>query len=179
MANIRTARRSGLVLRGGRMRRESLWLGSAPATNSIGLGTGVLLTVLNTAALAFRPFTIIRTRGLLYLFSDQSANSENQMIGFGATVVTEEASAIGVTAVPTPLSEQSSDWYVYETLMSTVVVSSAIGIFNAAESRVIDSKAMRKVDTGQDVITAVETAATGISEGVSFRAQVRTLIKLH
>ena len=46
-------------------------------------------------------------------------------------------------------------------------------------NRVVDSKAARKVDLGSDLVTVVETNATGISEGVAFVDFNRTLIKLH
>ncbi len=71
MANIRSARRSGFVLRGGVKRRETFWIASsvivaAPAAAS----TAILLSTLNAAVLAVRPFTIVRTIGELFTRSD-------------------------------------------------------------------------------------------------------------
>jgi len=82
------ARKSGLVLRGGRMRRESLWLAYTTQINTIALGTAVLLDSLNAAALALRPFTVVRSRGFLFIASDQISGAENQAVNYGMTVVT-------------------------------------------------------------------------------------------
>jgi len=87
--------------------------------------------------------------------------------------------AIGVTAVPTPVSEPASDWHVFESMMARWVVSSAVSAVDQGNGRPYDSKAMRKVDLGEDLISVVETNATGISEGVQFRHFNRVLIKLH
>ncbi len=56
MANIRTARRSGRVFRGGAMRRESLWLGVPGTSSGFAATTAAILATLNAAALALRPF---------------------------------------------------------------------------------------------------------------------------
>ncbi len=59
-------------------RRESIWIGFAPTETTITGGTGAVLThVLNAAALALTPFTVVRIRGEMYVRSDQTANSEN------------------------------------------------------------------------------------------------------
>ena len=179
MANIRTARRSGLVLRGGRQRRESLWLFDTALSTAVATGTAVLLKSLNAAALALRPFTIVRTRGVFFLSGDNLANTENWMANFGHIIVSDEAIAVGVTAIPTPVTEPSSDWHVIETLAGRLGVSSAIGLLEQGKMATIDSKAMRKVDLGEDLAIVVETNATGISEGVVTRDFTRILIKLH
>ncbi len=180
MANIRTGRRSGLVLRGGRNRRDTVWGAGLPAVFSIATGTAVLTRSLNAAALALRPFTVVRVRGLIYVKTDQIANTEQQWVNYGFCVVSDQASAIGVTAVPTPTSDMDSDlWFVIEQVASSYLLSSAVGITEVGKSSQFDSKAMRKVDVGEDLITVVETPATGISEGVSFRDGYRFLLKLH
>ncbi len=179
MANIRTARRSGLVLRGGRQRREMKWIPQAPIQSAVGSSVATLISLLNAAALTNAPFTIVRVRGLLYIATDQVANTEGQFASWGMTVVTEQASAIGITAIPTPVTEPESDWFVFESVAARVMVASAISMFSAGNAVQIDSKAMRKVDVGQDVVAVVEVPASDISEGVEFTSQFRMLIKLH
>jgi len=135
---------------------------------------------LNAAALLLRPFTIVRTRGLLTLTSDQTANSENQWIQYGHIVVTEQAVTAGVASIPTPITEASSDWHVFVPLATRWTVVSAIGVESkSTENMQYDSKAMRKVDLGEDLALLVEAAATGVSEGVQFRDFARILVKLH
>ncbi len=176
MANIRTARRSGLVLRGGRNVRDTVWADLPLISSSLGTtGSAVLTTALNAAGLALRPFTVIRERIMIYVTSDQEAASEAQNCAFGACVVTEQAVAIGVTAVPTPVTDLSSDlWYAHRWCMS----SHGAGTVDSQRGQPyeLDSKAMRKVETGQDLITVVENGSNG---GVIMAVAGRSLFKLH
>ena len=178
MANIRTARRSGLVLRGGRNVRETVWFGqSADSSNTITApSTAVLVSSLSAAALALRPFTIVRTRGILNLRSDQAAAAELQGCSYGEAVVSDQASAIGITALPTPTTDSASDlWFVYEWIMgnATDLTDLAVG----GVSKEVDSRAMRKVEDGEDLIKVVESAA--VTNGLIIRQFTRNLIKLH
>jgi len=102
MANIRRSRRSGFTTRGGRSVRESLWFdGPVFNTNMGAASTAVLVSSLSAAALALRPFTVVRTRGSMFLETDQQAASEFYQAAIGCCVVSDQAVAIGVTAVPT------------------------------------------------------------------------------
>jgi len=173
------ARKSGFVRREGRMRREMLWLETDVTSTTISAASGVaLITVLNAAALALRPFTVIRSRGYLHVESDQVGGSENFQVGYGQIVVTDVASAAGVGSVPTPEAESSSDWQTYVWLMGTFTLVSAAGFdAHAGFGREFDSKAMRKVDLGDDLVEVVEAATT--SSGFNVKVFNRSLVKLH
>ncbi len=179
MANIRSARRSGLVLRGGKNRRESLWIGGLEARTTIAGASGaVLLSSLNAAALALRPFTVVRTRGAMYLQSDQTGANEFQAVAYGRAVVSDQASAIGITAVPTPVTDDGSDlWYMYEWLFNDFTFVSGVGFGQAGRFKEIDSRAMRKVEDGQDMVSVVESGANTF--GLAVHTFTRTLVKLH
>jgi len=182
VANLRIARRSGLVLRGGRNVRNTIWAGAGgPAVVTSALGTATALTTLSATGLALIPFTIVRTRGILYVRSDQVANGENQWVSYGHAVVSVQAQAIGITALPTPVTDESSDlWFVFESVASSFLLSSAVGIAADAGKMIqYDSKAMRKVEDGSTVVSVMETPATGVSEGVNFRFNFRQLLQLH
>jgi len=172
-------RKSGFTRRGGRMVRESLWVAILPTVSALGsASTAALFTGFSAAILALRPFTIVRTRGYIHLQSDQEAADETYFATLGAAVVSDQALAIGVTAVPTPQTDADSDlWFLYESLAGTVRFTSASGVFDAGHGRVFDSKSMRKVEDGEDVAMSVETAA--ISAGAVFLKGGRMLIKLH
>jgi len=163
-----------------RARRQSLWLADAWVITTSVVDGVVLLKQLNAAALALRPFTIVRSRGYIHLTSDQEAASEKQAITYGHIVVKDQASAAGVGSVPTPETESGSDWHVFEQLATEFVLGTAVG-FDAQGGigRTFDSKAMRKVDLGDDLIQVLEVGATTISEGIVFRDFSRVLIKLH
>jgi len=177
MANIRTAGRSGFIRRDGGRRRETLWIQGAWTENNVAGGGALLLGVLSAAALALRPFTVVRTRGMLLVNSDQTAATERQLGAYGFAVVSEQAAAIGVTAVPTPVTDQDSDlFFVYESFARMQNVASAIGI-SEYMPQTFDSKAMRKVEDGSTIVDVMELSS--LSDGVTFQVAFRQLIKLH
>ncbi len=181
VANISRSRKSGLFFRGGRKVRETLWTNCVFFDQTIAtVSTAVLVAALSADGLALRPFTIVRTRGLISIRSDQVAAGEIQAGAFGACVVSDQASAIGVSAVPTPVTDSGSDaWYVYERLESDFTFASGSGFAKMGKYFQVDSRAMRKVEDGFDNIQVIETEASGFSAGVRMRGCVRYLFKLH
>ena len=180
MANITTGRKSGFIIRGGRtIRRATVWLGRAPSVNTLASGTPVLLSVLNAAALALRPFTVVRTRGILFIASDQQAANENMMAAWAQCVVSEQASAIGVTAVPTPVTDSGSElFFGYQWMLNVFRFGDNTGFQGVnGYHQVVDSKAMRKVSEGEDLVEVIENSAAGA--GCDLQTAFRTLIKLH
>ncbi len=179
MAFVARSRKSGVFRRGGVQVRETLWIGDSIGDNVLAAGgTAVLLAMLNATALALRPFTVVRSRGLLAIRSDQQAANEAFQCAFGAAIVSAQAEAIGVTAIPTPITDNASDlWYIYETMFGNFQFASGVGFDSAPNNREVDSKAMRKVEDGEQLIFAVESDAS--SSGLVFTSFVRTLVKLH
>ena len=159
-------------------RRETAWLSlSTVEVTLAGAPTAVLATSLNAAALALRPFTIVRVRGYLHCQSDQAAAPETFGVAQGFAIVSDQAAAIGVTAVPTPVTDKASDlWFLYETLLGATIGDAFAGnMANRGISKEVDSKAMRKVDVGQDFVSVYENEINGCV--VSFTG--RMLVKLH
>jgi len=180
MANLNIRRKSGFIVRSGGRRRETRWLSAIPVLSSLNSDGAVITTTLSSVGLALRPFTVVRTRGLLYLSSDQIAASEDQYCAYGETVVSEQAATAGIASVPTPIVEPESDWHVYETLMSDFRFGTGIGFVSpGGMERVFDSKAMRKVDVGEQLVAVVEAGAGAVSDGITVRSFTRVLIKLH
>ena len=180
MANVSIRRKSGFIQRAGVMRRETSWSAVTATRTTLVAGTPVLFTGFGADTLAQRPFTIIRVRGYGHIASDQIAASEGYMAHIGLSVVSEQALAIGVTAVPNPVADRGSDlWFVYESFASRILFGDATG-FNdgAGVSRTWDSKAMRKVEEGQDVAWVEENEA-GTFGGAILTRVGRILIKLH
>jgi len=140
--------------------------------------TAVLQTSLTAAALALRPFTIVRTYVEWQCLSDQSAASETFIGNVGFAVVSDQAVAIGITALPTPATDLGSDlwllirqWIGRFDFIGTGTANQDLG------SRLIDSRAMRKVEDGQDCVQVVEAGIGG--SGVAIKTVGRQLIKLH
>jgi len=170
-----------LVLRGGVMRRATTWFFVTATDTNLATGsTAVLLGSLNAAGLALRPFTVVRTRGAFHVISDQISAGETYGASLGYSVVSDQAQAIGVTAVPTPATDQGSDmFFVYESVLGRFIFITGVGFETAgpSDTRYYDSKAMRKVEVGQDIVITTESEAFG--SGAQVKHIARFLVKLH
>ncbi len=155
-------------------RRETTWFEFSPATVTIGTGTPSLVFSLNIAALLLRPFTIVRSRFEIALRSDQAAGVEIQEGAVGIAVVSDQSVAIGVSAVPTPITDMGSNLW----LLHHIVYADESNLTDRTRPSTklsIDSKAMRKVEVGQDIIVVVESTAN--SDGSTWVVGGRMLTK--
>ncbi len=159
-------------------KRLTLWLDIPPAVTNVTAVGGTIIQSLNAAALALTPFTVVRTHMLIAIGTDQLAADENQVAALGLAVVSDQAVAVGVTAIPTPVTDAASDlWFAHQYLMSQFDFGSAIGFANASREYAIDSKAMRKVEDGQDIVIVVEQSAVGF--GATVTSAGRMLVKVN
>ena len=141
-------------------RRLSTWIDLVPAEDSLGGNVGFFTASLNAAALAFRPFTIVRTHLEIVLRSDQAAAIEVQIAAVGLAIVSDQAVAVGVTALPTPISDAASNlWFLHKYVFADE--SSLTDRTRGQTNLAVDLKAMRKVEQGQDMVVMLETQATG------------------
>ena len=159
--------------------RKTFWFSGVFVEATIGgANQALLFTSLNAAALALRPFTIVRTRGFWSIRTDQQSADEIQEMAMGHIIVTDEALAIGITAVPTPAQQSGSSWFVFDSMMSSYDFESGVGVqARANRLQQYDSKAMRKVEEGQDVISVVQGGPN--SDGATVNTFFWMLIKLH
>ncbi len=173
------ARRTHGFVRGRGARRETVWFQFVPILGGLAAGASSLGFTLNAAALALRPFTVVRTRGIFHVRSDQAAASEVYAASLGLAVVSEQATAIGITAVPTPYTDMGSDlFFVYEQVVSSLRFVNSTGFTDPSGLTIqFDSKAMREVDIGQDIAVTTEALAAG--NGVDTVLGFRMLVKVH
>jgi len=160
--------------------RETSWLrvGGSATTAIAAADTAVLAGGFLAATLALRPFTVVRTHIFMTVSSDQQAALEDFNVAYGHAVVSDQAFAIGVTAVPTPVADAGSDlWYLHQWLGGRLQFNTAAGFGDYSIHHHIDSKAMRKVEDGQDMAIVLETGSG--SNGVRVFTAGRMLIKLH
>ena len=156
--------------------RETTWVGFQPLETTVAVSTVVLVFTLNAAALALRPFTVVRSHFMISVRSDQAAAAEVQRCAMGLAVVSDQAVAVGATAVPAPITESPSHLWFLHTLLfaassSVVDLARPEGLFS------IDSKAMRKVEVGSDIVLVLENGAAGISAGAVITVGGRMLVK--
>ena len=158
--------------------RQNLWLFTDIDEGVVTPDSIALVGQLNAAALALRPFTIVRTHTLVRWVSDQSAVSESARAVFGKLVITDEAAAVGVTAIPGPVLNADASWFVWQAMAFQFLFSSGVGVdAQNGTNYFIDSKAMRKVGPNDTVVSVVENVDD--AHGGSFQAVGRFLIKLH
>ena len=155
-------------------KRKTLWLDFVMGENTVASGA-VLVASLNAAALALRPFTVVRSHVALSIRSDQAAAIEHQNAAFGMAVVSDQSVAIGVTAVPTPVVDSFSSLW----MLHTYIIGDESALTDRtrpATNLMIDSKAMRKVELGQDLIFVLEHV-NGVGQGFIMSSGGRILIK--
>ncbi len=161
--------------------RDSSWFGSADSTGDVLLGAGlaVLDQSFPQATLqALYPFTIIRTRGVVSVRSDQEATSENPFGAVGFAVVSEQARVAGVLSIPAPITHEASDlFFVHQFFFASISVGSAVGFQNVRVQYPFDSRAMRKVEEGEAIVVVLENASA--LDGVAYQLKFRMLVKLN
>ena len=157
-------------------KRTSVWLDVNLGTSTLVGASVQILGSLNAAALALRPFTVVRTRIEAAFASDQAGASEIPFGALGFIVVNDKASALGATGVPGPITNSVDDFFVWQAMSQNMIFLSSIGYTDRSHRYEIDSKAMRKVDAGDDVAIMSEMTA---SVGATLVLQGRMLVKLH
>ena len=159
-------------------KRLTSWFQFKPAISSQTSAGGVILFQLNAAALALRPFTIIRTHFEMRILSDQVAATEDQA-AIGGAIVSDQAVAVGITAVPTPITDMASDlWFFHQLMFNSTQILTSVGADSPGSNYSVDSKAMRKVDIGQDMIIVSEIS-TDAGAGVDLLFGGRILVKVN
>ncbi len=158
-----------------------MWIGWGVGNNTVVASTVKLISTYGAAVLALRPFTIMRTRGIIAIRSDQEVADEYPFGSYGSLVVTETAAALGITALPDPDSfigagDPEQDWYIHQVCQCSFRFGSGVGFQEDSVSEyLIDSRAMRKVGPDDDVVDLFSPTTLGcqvFSGG-------RQLIQLH
>ena len=173
--------RGRMVVRRGPKPR-TIWFGlSAGSTaQTIAANTSVLMATLNAAALALRPFTVLRSRGIIHWVSDQIATGETPTGDFGLIVAKEAAGDVGVGSLPTPGTDTDADWFVYQPMIDDFVIGTGVG-FNSGDAAghqyVFDSKSKRRVDVTDDIMWIAENIHA--TNGALCYIDGRMLVQLH
>ena len=157
--------------------RTKMWIGWGVGLTALTASTLHSVGVYTAGALALRPFTILRTRGIVKYFSDQIVANESPFGVLGSIVVTDTAAALGVTAVPNPGDNPEASWFTYQACMARVEVGDGTGFDgNFGAEYIIDDKSMRKVGPDDDVNLLFDQSA---ALGATLFTLGRTLIQLH
>jgi len=142
--------------------------------------TGTPVTFIGTSGSA-TDFTILRTRGIFQAIQADGTMTpgDHYMVSVGLGVI---PFVTGQTAFPSPIVDADWDgWFLHETLMigsSSAAIATESGPQDVV-SRVIDSKAMRKVSGGDSLIASFDTYnSAGTTALVDVQFYARFLFKV-
>jgi len=173
------------------VRHRSSWE-SGPETTAGGGAQSLVSSTADLASTAVQAtvdgLTLIRTRGELVCFLKTAASDANGFHGaFGIAKVTSAAFLAGVASVPTPITEESWDGWLYHRYFS-LFSAGPIAVATAAQEALqvnnvcaalrieVDSKAMRKQDVDEAFYAAIEVVEVGTAT-MSWTFNSRILIK--
>ena len=112
---------------------------------------------------------------MVSIITDNAANSEEQFGGLGCRFVSATAAALGVTALPGPVTNFLDDeWFVLQPFIQQTQLATAVGEIRGRQY-IIDSKAMRKF--GGDVALVVMAENGHASDAFQLGIALRFLIK--
>ncbi len=112
--------------------------------------------------------TVRRTRGILTISSDQSGATEDQIGAMGMIVVTNAARVAGAASIPGPGTDASDDgWFVWQPFSQKGLLAGS-GVQSLIYE--FDSKAMRRVEEGFEVVVMIENnhATNGLVFSTNF-----------
>jgi len=162
----------------GSSRRVSWSLGPHGETGTLSAPSSALFTVSSQALID--DLTVIRTRGRLGVgLISAAAEGDGFRWAFGMANVSENAAGIGITAVPTPITDIAWDgWFVFETgTVFTEDSSPAAASPSSTQIIEIDSKAMRKTHNTDVIVAVFEVVEIGTATMQAFLS-TRLLDKL-
>jgi len=170
-------------------RRANSWdfgPGQAGAQSQI---TGSVTTLASASlSVLVDGLTLARLRGMFHSYLSAAAAPQDGFVGaFGIAVATTAAIAVGATAVPSPITEQDWDGWLYWTpvfLVSPGVIDgtvsddrSSISGQTGSQIQVVDSKAMRKLNEAESIYGALEVSEVGTAT-MNWHFDSRILLKL-
>ncbi len=156
-------------------KRSTEWVGSADQSYTVVATNGLVIQQSLAIEAAFGGSTVVRSRGELSIIpTDPSINTK--IVGaMGCAVVSDQAAAAGAASIPGPITNMDWDgWFVWVPFHMVFDVTTDIGRAITSREVPFDSKAMRKVKTGDTLVTMVESQVGALSIAITFR----TLFKL-
>ena len=164
------------------VRRATTWSNGPGGTTNTPIAADSAAFVGSGIVSTFPGQTIVRLRGeLLISISAATAVLDGFRGAFGIGIVSLPAFTAGIASVPTPLTEDEDDNWLYHRFFTVIAGSSAgetWGNSGTPALRVeVDTKAMRKLGIDKVIYSAIEVVETGTASlDVSFNS--RSLVKL-
>ena len=174
------ARRSGFHRQG--QRRKTAWtVGPQEVDRNLTSSTAVLWSA--GVVLTNEPqVTIVRVRGIITATLETVGAIGDGFFGaHGIGIATTAAFTAGIASLPTPLTEEDWDGWLWHTYFDIRAVTATIGdgvnAVGAVDRTIIDSKAMRIWTEDMTLFGVTEVTESGTSN-VEVQGQSRVLVKL-
>ncbi len=140
-------------------RRRTGWEEGTGGTTLLNLTTTTPSFVGQALGIQTDGLTLVRTRGYFKIVMQLAASLGDGMTGaFGIGLASTAAVAAGIGSVPTPITEQNWEGWLYWHGFSVEAITASESnwgneVLDVAE---IDSKAMRKIDSDMSFYAAIE-----------------------
>ena len=163
-------------------KRATAWV-TGPVGLTAGLtGTGSSLFA-NGLQSTLDGNTIVRIRGMVTMQVSVVPNLATPNLfayAVGMCVVSENAFGVGITAVPTPLTDIAWDGWMFHSMgIGGIVPGAGNPTADEPVAFEVDSKAMRKFKNTDVLIAVLEVSELGTAGTITAEIESRTLIKLH
>ena len=173
------------------VRHRSSWE-AGPETSGGGAAQVISSSIAELAGTAVQAtvdgLTVIRTRGELMLYVETASLQGNGFHGaFGIAKATSAAVLAGAASVPTPITEEAWDGWLYHRYFH-IHSAGPIAVATAAQEALqvnnvcaalrieVDSKAMRKQDIDEAIYAAIEVTEVGTAS-MRWSFNCRLLVK--
>ncbi len=169
----------GLLPASGSNRRQTGWSVGPGSSVPVGVSASGSLILGSGVGANIQGLTLIRVRGHVELVLRLAGASEGFTGAIGICLVTDDAFAIGITAMPTPVTDMEDDIWLYHRFFSVHAgaVTATAALARISESWEVDSKAMRKTPQGTTLAAVFEATEVGTSI-IDVTFQSRLLDKL-
>ncbi len=153
------------------------WEGAVLDFSNIVTGTPQFTTLISEATLENFPTpTLIRVRGRVAALTDDSSTPSGfAQVIMGIIKVTSAAFAAG--AVPTPATDESSDWLWWDAATIGAAAADVIGQEVTIDRLIVDSKAMRKIGNNEVVVFVTELVVCEGTMVANVCGHMRVLLK--
>ena len=162
------------------LRRETAWIQGPGGTGATAISTSSAAFVGSGIAPAVEGLTCVRIRGeLLGTLITATGSLDGFRGAFGIGIVSSTAFGVGIGSVPTPITDQAFENWLYWTPLQVIAHISTEADFGleAALRMTVDSKAMRKFPSDMVIYSAMEVVEVGAAVmDLSFDS--RMLVKL-
>ena len=158
------------------VKRQVTWVGPADqGFVAVATGAKVILASFDPVSFGMDKPTVIRTRGQVAVRPEITTADLDLVGAIGLGIVSDEAFAAGVAAIPGPFDSADWDgWFVWQSFSYNYEFIDGTGFNFSVWNFEVDSKAMRKVSDGETMVVVIESQVGAMR----ISAPLRTLWKL-